>query len=311
MQWAGNRAVTPGAQCVRFMKDGQDQVSPFAGGADFAAASPSLARAAEALVRAGGGPGLSWEGSTLTSHFQPIYCVRRQSCLGFEALARARDAAGNAIAADDFFARNHNGRRGLLDWACRALHLRNYAMVDPGDRTLFINVHPEAAVRDVRRGRDFAELVGYYGLSPKRVCIEILEHPCSDEDLLREAVQGYRAVGASIAMDDFGAASSNFDRVVALRPDVVKIDKSILARAVGAEKASRILPAMIELLHEFGVRVAVEGIESGAGAAAALEARADYLQGFYFAPPAPVLADEVRGRELLDRLLHTPILAAA
>ncbi len=292
------------------MRDGQDAVSPFAGGADCAAAS-SYARAAEDLVRAGGGPDLSWEGVTVTTHFQPVYCVRRQSCLGFEALIRARDREGRPIPTEDFFARRHAGGGALLDWACRALHLRSYATVDPGDRTLFINVHPEAAVRDARRARDFAELMRYYGLAPKRVCIEILEHPCSDETLLGEAVEGYRALGASIAMDDFGVGSSNFDRVARLRPDLVKIDKSILAGAIGKTKANRVLPAMIELLHEFEVRVAVEGIESRAGAVAALDARADYLQGIYFASPGPALGGEIRGRELLDRLLHTPSLAAA
>ena len=293
------------------MREGQDLASPFAGGADFAPANQSLARAAEDLVRAGAAHGLAWDGATVITHFQPIYCVRRQSCLGFEALARAQDVNGTLIPSDDFFARNHAGRRALLDWACRALHLRSYATVDPGDRTLFINVHPEAAVRDVRRGRDFAELIGYYGLSPRRVCVEILEHPCSDENLLREAVEGYRAYGASIAMDDFGVASSNIDRLVSLRPDVVKIDKSVLASAVGRNKADRVLPAMIELLHEFEVRVAVEGIESRAGASAAIDARADYLQGYFFAPPAAELPREVRGLELLDRLLNTPALAAA
>ena len=293
------------------MREGQDGQSPFAGGADSAVASRSLARAAEDLVRAGGGPELAWEGARVTTNFQPIYCVRRQTCLGFEALARARDSDGNAIPSEEFFARRHASGRMLLDWACRALHLRSYATVDPGDRTLFINVHPEAAVRDVRRGRDFAELIRYYGLAPKRVCIEILEDPCSDEDLLREAVESYRALGASIAMDDFGVGSSNFDRVVRLRPDVVKIDKSILAEAVGNDKANRVLPAMIELLHEFEVRVAVEGIESRAGAAAAIDARADYVQGFYFASPGTALKDEIRGLELLDRLLHAPSLQAA
>ena len=292
------------------MREAQDAASPSAGGADSAAVERSLARAAEALVRAGAGAQLAWEGATVTTHFQPIYCVRREICIGFEALVRAQDPSGFPIGSDEFFARPHVGGRTLLDWACRALHLRSYATVDPGDRTLFINVHPEAAVSDVRRGRDFAELIRYYGLVPKRVCIEILEHPCSDERLLAEAVAGYRALGASIAMDDFGVGCSNFDRVVALRPDVVKIDKSILAGAVGNEKAYRVLPAMIELLHEFEARVAVEGIESRAGAVAAIESRADYVQGHFFAVPRKGLGDEVRGREVLDHLLHPARLAA-
>ena len=272
------------------MREGMDAASPSAGGGDGALAGRSLAHAAEELIRAGGGRVLRWGVTTLTTHFQPIYCVRRASCLGFEALARAHDANGVAIFPEEFFARTAPDDRLLLDWACRAMHLRSYASVDPGDRILFVNIHPEAAVRDSRRGRDFAELIRYYGLAPKRLCVEILEHPCSDEGLLREAVESYRDMGASIAMDDFGIGCSNFDRVAALRPDVVKIDRSVLAAAMGSEKARRVLPRMIDLLHESHARVAVEGIETRQEAMFALGARADYLQGFYFAHPLEVEA---------------------
>ncbi len=286
--------------------------APSTGGADGELAVRSLAHAAEELVRAGGRASLDWQGAFVGTHFQPIYCVRRKACLGFEALARVWDEHGAMVAPEEFFARALDGDRVLLDWACRALHLRNYATVDPGDRTLFINIHPEAAVRDARRTRDLAELVRYYGLSPKRVCVEILEAPCSSEKLLREAVEGYRDLGASIAMDDFGVGCSNFDRLVSLRPDIVKIDRSVLADAAGKDKARRMLPLMIELLHEFQARVAVEGIETTAAALLAIEAKADYLQGFLFAAPQARLAEEIDGTAILDRLLHSagPRLAA-
>src|SRR5262249_39210416 len=157
----------------------------------------------------------------------------------FEALARARNTAGNDVTCREFFGSHAGERRVLLDWACRVMHLRNYASVDPGDRTLFLNVHPEAAVRDLHHGSELVKLIRYYGLVPKRVCLEILEHPCSDEDALREAVDRYRALGMAIAMDDFGASASNLDRVRALKPDLVKVDKS----------AKCLLPTMVELLH--------------------------------------------------------------
>jgi EAL domain-containing protein (putative c-di-GMP-specific phosphodiesterase class I) len=296
------------------MREGIDAATPFVGGADGALASRSLAHAAEELVRAGAGPSMQWEGASLTTHFQPIYCVRRGLCLGFEALLRATATDGAAIRAEDLFARKHHGSRTLLDWACRALHLRNYATVDPGDRTLFVNIHPEAAVREARRAREFAELIRYYGLVPQRVCVEILEAGCSDERLLREAVDSYRDLGVSIAMDDFGVGGSNFDRVMALRPDVVKIDRSIFAAAVGNEKARRMLQAMVDLLHESRARVAVEGIECEREALLAIEAKADYLQGFFFAVPKARLAGEIEGMAVLDGLLHPPAgrrLAAA
>lgn len=285
--------------------------APSTGGADGKPAR-SFAHAAEELVRASAGASIAWEGASLTTHFQPIYSVRRESCLGFEALVRAHDAQGAPLCPDKFFAAAPDASRSLLDWACRALHLRNYATVDPGDRTLFINIHPEAAVRDVRRGREFAELIRYYGLSPQRVCVEILESPCSSEKLLRDAVEGYRDLGASIAMDDFGVGCSNFDRLVSLRPDVVKIDRSFLAAAAGRDKARRLLPVMIEMLHGFNAKVAVEGIETQSAALLAIDARADYLQGFFFATPHSRLSEEIGGTARLDHLLHSngPRLAA-
>jgi len=274
----------------------------------------SLSRVAEDLVRAGRGESLQWEGVTLWTHFQPIYSVQRAGCLGYEALIRAADSGGAAIRPERLFASVIAGGNGnLLDWICRALHLRNFATLDPGNRTLFINVHPEAAVRDSHCARDFADLIHYYGLVPKRVCVEILESSCADEGLLREAVSCYRWLGATIAMDDFGVGRSNFDRIVALRPDVVKIDRSVLNDAVGDDKARRMLPAVVELLHEAGAEVAIEGIESAHEALIAMDSGADHLQGFYFAHPSAALLDEALTNRIFAELLRmrgNPRLAA-
>jgi len=274
-------------------------------------ANASSARRAEGLVRAaGGGERLDWNGVELASHFQPIYCVRQAGCHGYEALVRAADANGGTIVPESLFSSLLGVQRARLDWACRALHLRNYAVVDPGDRTLFLNVHPEAAVHDARCEPGFGQLIRYYGLVPKRVCVEILEAPCTDEALLGEAIAAYRDMGASIAMDDFGVGRSNFDRVIALRPDIVKIDRSILASAVGQAKAGRMLPAIIGLLHQTGARVAIEGIETANEALIAIDAGADYLQGFYFAVPRKGLADEALSTGIIDKLVrlggHSP-----
>ena len=264
----------------------------------------SWARLAEDRVRAGNDDGVEWEGLRLASHFQPIFCVRTGKCHGFEALARAKGAEGAPRRPEEIFAATGAGSRVLLDWTLRALHLRNFARLDPGHGTLFVNVHPEAAINDGARGRELGDLIRYYGLVPKRVCVEILEAGCADEGLLRAAVSAYRALGVTIAMDDFGTAHSNFDRVVRLRPDIVKIDRSLLGdAALGETRARRMLAALIELVHEANARVAVEGIENAAEGRVALEANADFVQGFHFAVPAATLHDEASGRARLAELL--------
>jgi EAL domain-containing protein (putative c-di-GMP-specific phosphodiesterase class I) len=263
-----------------------------------------LSRTAEDLVRAGNGEAVRWQGLSLRSYLQPIYSVRKASCIGFEALVRASDENGPVRPEKLFERARLDGDIVLLDWICRALHLRKFATVDRGDRKLFLNAHPEAAVRDARSARELADLVRYYGMVPSRLTIEILEAPCPDETLLREAVAAYRALGAAIAMDDFGLGRSNFDRIVALRPDIVKIDRSILTRTVGEAKSRHMLPSIVELLHEAGAQVAIEGIENAHEALVAIESGADQLQGFHFAAPSANLPDELLADGIMAELLR-------
>jgi EAL domain-containing protein (putative c-di-GMP-specific phosphodiesterase class I) len=274
----------------------------------------SLSRIAEDLVRAGSGESVAWQGLTLRSFLQPVFSVKEGRLVGFEALLRAHDSDGNAVRPDKLFNDAHlRGDGVLLDWICRGLHLRKFVSVDEGDRRLFLNVHPETAMRDARSMRELVDLVRYYGLLPQRLCLEIIEAPCADELLLREAVQGYRRLGATIAVDDFGLGRSNFDRIVALRPDLVKVDRAILVRAVGPAKARRMLPSIIELLHGTGAQVGVEAVESAPDALEAIEAGVDQLQGFHFAPPSAQLPDEALTEGILSELLRmrgTPRLAA-
>lgn len=265
--------------------------------------SDSFCRVAEGLVRSGGAGALRWEGYELSTHLQPLYSVRRERCLGYEALIRATDSRGRPVAPGHLFADAFAHGRGVqLDWICRALHLRHFARIDPGDRKLFLNVHSEAAIQDAGSPQEFGDLIRYYGLAPRHVCVEILEDDCADEPLLRKVVGSYRLLGTLIAMDDFGLGRSNFDRIVALRPDMVKIDRAIIVDAVGDSKARAMLPAIVELLHEAGSRVAVEGIESVDEALLAVESGADLLQGHYFSMPSAALADEAYGESVMARL---------
>jgi len=293
------------------MRDGIDARAPQAGGAGVGS-SHSLARAAEALLRSSDDvASLRWRGAVLTTRFQPIYGVRRAFCIGFEGLVRATDAAGDVVAVDGLFRSAADGDRLLLDWACRALHLRNFAMVDPGDRMLFVNVDPEVVIRDARRAREFAELIRYYGLPPRRVCVEILETACADEGLLREAVATYRDIGVYIALDDFGIGACDIERVQRLQPDIVKVDRSILAASAGPQAFATVLPPLVHELHQARCRVAIEGIETRAQAMAAIGAKADYLQGFLFAHPEVQLDEEMTGVAVLDALIHAPLPDAA
>jgi len=259
----------------------------------------SFGDVAREVVRAEGGGRLAWEGMTLASLFQPLYCIRRGLPVGDEALLRALGRNGQPVPARELFESVDRAARVRLDWTCRALHLRNFAVVDPGARNLFLNVHPAALVDDTDDGRAFAELVRFYGLAPERVFLEVLETDGGDEDRLAAAIAAHRQLGFAIAMDHFGQGRSNFDRIVQLRPKLVKIDRSLLREALGETQARRMLPSLIDMLKDAGAEVAVKGVENARDALAAIEAGASYLQGFHLGAPTRSPRDEGLTSELI------------
>lgn len=270
----------------------------------------SWSREAESLVRSAQSGPVPWENLRLSTHFQPIYCVRRARCVAYEALARANDDAERPLAAGDIFDATPISRRVLLDWTLRALHLRSFARFDPGDRMLHLNVHPAASLTDLAGGREVASLIRYYGVAPSRVCVELLDGRGTDMTTLREAIAAYCALGATVALTDIVETDGGVERAVQLRPPLVKIDASRLAPpATGGTES---LSEAIRRLNRVGTRVAIEGIESAAIARLAVLAGADYLQGFHFGLPAAGLPDELEGhRRLLDALGRDRPLAIA
>ncbi len=223
---------------------------------------------------------------SLSSHFQPLFNVAEQRCVAYEALLTARGSTGMLTNPQTVFSlAEQEGSSLYLDWLCRGLHLRNFANIDRDNPLLFINAYPEAAIEDPHHPDVFRRLLAAYGVPAERVVIEILETGVSDETKLADAVDLYRSLGCKIAIDDFGIGYSNFDRLWRLKPDFVKIDRSVNASAVRDAHARRVMLNTVNLIHECGAKVVVEGIESRDEALLALESGADFVQGFYFARP--------------------------
>ena len=274
------------------------------------ATARSWSREAESLVRSAQAGPVGWEQLRLSTHFQPIFCVRRARCVAYEALARGADAHERALAAVEVFEATPGARHILLDWTLRALHLRSFARFDPGDRMLHLNVQGAATLTDLPEARELASLIRYYGVAPGRVCIELTDGGMVDFGTLRDAIAAYGALGATVALADIVENDGGVERAVHLRPPLVKIDASRLAppEAGGTDSLSE----AIRRFNRVGTRVAIEGIENAPIARLAVLAGADYLQGFHFGLPAPGLPDELEGqRKLLDALGRDRPLAIA
>ena len=239
----------------------------------------------------------SYRGLRLYSAFQAVFSSATLRPVGHEALLRARDQSMQAIPpAEAFKFAVTPGEAIYFDRLCRMVHALNFSSQGGAAGDLYLNVSGRHLLSiGTGHGQTFETLLKHCGLKPTQIVLEILESGVDDLPHLQVAVEGYRSRGFRVAIDDFGCQHSNFDRLWRLTPDIVKLDRSLIVQATENERARRILPKLVEIIHDLGAQVVVEGIETASQHALALEAGSDLLQGYYYATPAT----EIVSRQVL------------
>ncbi len=245
---------------------------------------------------------LEVQGLSLHSTFQPVLSVAHGRVIGHEALLRAHDESGTVFGPTEvlsYLQERLDATR--VNSLCSRLHLGSFAM-QQRDGWLFLNITPRAIGHRATVQADFRDLLCGAGVQPHQLVMEIVETKVHDEKVLAEAVGAFRDLGCLVAIDDFGAGESNFERIWRLQPDLVKIDRAMIVQAARSSVAQRILPGLVSLLHEAGCLVVVEGIETERQALIALSSDADFVQGFHFAVPSQAPPSAQQTREHLSHL---------
>jgi EAL domain-containing protein (putative c-di-GMP-specific phosphodiesterase class I) len=177
-----------------------------------------------------------------------------------------------------------------VDRLSRYIHLLNYPF-KTADDWLFLNIGNDS-INNFKESNNVIEDVINSNIVPaENLVFEILEEHKQDMGRLQEFVKTCKSHNILVAVDDFGAGHSNFDRIWSLAPDIVKLDSSNIWSAQKDAKVRRLLPRIISLLREAGAVVLIEGVETYEQAQIALDTEADLLQGFYFSKPQADLSE--------------------
>jgi len=244
-------------------------------------------------------------GLSLGSAFQPIFSVAHRKAVGYEGLLRAYDVDGQYVQPGQVMQRPGSNREHLeLDRSCRLLHAGNFSRQSCDVSWLFLNLNSQCLVNERPDAGFMRGLMAQTGLPARRIVIEILESEISDRAYLKELITHFRKLGCLIAIDDFGAGHSNFDRIWELQPDIVKVDRSLVHQAGKSLKVERILTGIVSLIHEAGSLVVIEGVETEKEALVALSSNADLVQGFFFARPQAEVRQDSQFATLIDDLLR-------
>lgn len=244
----------------------------------------------------------------LQVHFQPVVNLRTGDMVGVEALLRPVGEDGAMVSPGIIFERA--ARMGLLlelEREARELALHEFhAQEPPAELLLFLNF--SAALLDDGRldpGRIHATVVAEQ-LATASIAIEIVESGVSSQEQLAAFAARNRAAGFLIVLDDFGTEHSNLERVALVRPDVIKIDRSITSGAAGDPIKQSILRSIAYLARTIGALSLAEGIEEYEDLLVCAREGVELAQGFYLGRPAESLA-HARKRQM--ERLHESLAA--
>jgi EAL domain-containing protein (putative c-di-GMP-specific phosphodiesterase class I) len=225
--------------------------------------------------------------------FQPVFWAGTLEPWGYECLMRGRTADGELIGAGTLleWARQEH-LAFMLDRAAREAHLRSAGAADvPAGSHFLVNFLPTAIytpefclATTVRTARES-------GLDPDRVVFEVVEtERIGDREHLRGILQYYRREGFKVALDDVGSGWSGLALLGDLDPDLVKIDRELVSKAVSSPFHRDICAALVRLGKQNGELVLAEGVETEEEWRVLEDLGVNLFQGYLFARPHPVPA---------------------
>jgi PAS domain S-box-containing protein len=120
----------------------------------------------------------------------------------------------------------------------------------------------------------------------KKLVIELVESESiqsfSEVDKFLKKLKSY---GCSIAIDDFGTGYSNFEYLIKLEPDYIKIDGSLVENIVRDDNSKEIVKTIVDFGHKMGYKVIGEFISNREIYSMIENLNLDYAQGFYIGKP--------------------------
>ena len=236
----------------------------------------------------------------LSTLLQPIVDIASGASVAHEAFLQARTPAGvtalgHALTAENLFANSCNsGCITYLDRLTRTLHALNFLRQDIGG-DLHLNVHPHHMLAvSADHGRVFEAILQQCGLAPRNIVLEVQEHGIRDRLQLARAIAAWQSRGYRIAIDNFDREHIQIERVLRLRPDLIKFDISLLhERAL--THGTHALRFMAETVRAAGIRIVATGIETLRQEQIATAIGAQFGQGHWFGRPAetaqPITSD--------------------
>lgn len=208
----------------------------------------------------------------IDAHYQPIVRIDTGDIVGLEALFRVITPDGAILPAGEFIEATSDVHtatqltRRMMGIVARDVR----GWLDQG--VWFQHVGVNAASADFQNAdllRVVEDAFGRENVPLKHVILEVTESVYMSQagDGVARQIQALRANGLRVALDDFGTGFASLTHLLSVPVDIIKIDRSFVARMEPESRAAAIVEGLLGIAAKLGIRVVAEGVETESQAA--------------------------------------------
>ena len=222
---------------------------------------------------------------------QPILDLRTARFEAWELLLRLKSLDRDVPAGDFLPAVERTDLIKELDvWVLR----RALELLRRTEARLHVNISPRT-LQDLRLLRSVQSLLHQHGREARRLVVEITETSILPHlPTVLRWVRALRGAGCHVAVDDFGVGYSSLGHLRHLRPDLLKVDGSLVREAVNTRGGADLLKAVVQLGHSLGCVVVAEWVSDETSLRTVQALGADGAQGYWVGAPAAIDHDTFR-----------------
>lgn len=218
--------------------------------------------------------------------FQPIVNTKTQKIVKYEALMRMVDNQGIYIAPVHFLE---------LAKKNKLYHQLTKIMIDKTFKT-FKNlpyvVSINISVEDILNKEIYSFIMKKLEESGigKSIVFEIIESEGIENfDQVLAFIESVKKYGAKISIDDFGTGYSNFEYLMKLKVDYIKIDGSMIKNIDSDKNSQMITKTIVNFAKSMNILTVAEFVHSKNVFDKVKELEVDYSQGYYFGEPVDTI----------------------
>lgn len=225
-------------------------------------------------------------------YYQPIFSTNDWTIAKFETLCRFKDTNGEVLNTQEVIEiaeeLNLVNDLDLIVAETALIHRKELAKKHSDSVGISINISLSSQnnVRTVLN--KLILLLSKHSENAKYLSIELSDHIDLEDATVSRLINELVNLGVSLCLDDFLSGQSVFSYINDERFKYLKIEREFVREITKESKNYNIVRSITLLAQSMGVKVIAKGVEQLSEIEILHGLGIDYMQGFYFAHPAPL-----------------------